>query len=156
MKFLKFLTIFIILTFNIFSEKVNKKIIFKSTLKTWNYRLISSENLKQSKWEIEKFSNCTKSSITIKSIKEVPNWSKAYYRFIITKEEYVNENLALKRFVNLKKFPKHINTKRNPEYLLREGFSFENYVYYISTDVSSFKLKELPKLLRLLKTYIKK
>lgn len=144
------------LFFIIFNLSFSNPFISKIELKKWGYKLIKYEELKQSQWEIENFGICKKEEIKIKSIKELDNWKNVYYRFSIIKEEYENNTLAKNRLEKLKTYPKYINTKMNPDYILRAGFFYKNFVYYISTDVLLFEVKEMPRLLDLLKKNIKK
>lgn len=141
--------------FIVFNISFSNSFISEIELKKWGYDLIKYKELKQSQWEIESFGICKKEEIKIKSIKELSKWKNTYYRFSIIKEEYQNNILAKIRLEKLKTYPKYINTKMNPEYILRAGFYYKNFVYYISTDVLAFETKELPRLLELLEKFIK-
>ena len=130
------------------------QIVDETSLSQWGYKTITSGEKNQTEWESSEFGSATIYSQKIKATKEVSDWPNAYYRFTITKEEYISESKAQKRLKELYKTPSHINTKMHPEYVLRKGFRKGTCVYIISTDVLKFEIEELPRMFDLLEAYI--
>lgn len=129
-------------------------IVDERSLSHWGYKTIASGEKNQTKWEKSKFGSATIYSQKIKATKEVSDWPNAYYRFTITREEYLSDSKAQKRLKKLYKTPPHINTKMHPEYVLRKGFRKGTCVYIVSTDVLKFEIEELPRIFELLEAYI--
>lgn len=131
----------------------SSRIVDERTLSDWGYRIIVFGVMEQTKWEASTFGDATIYLQKIKAIKEVPDWPNTYYRFTLTREEYLSDKKAKKRLRKLHKTPPNINTKKHSEYVLRKGFRKENFVYIISTDVLKFEMEELPRIFDLLEMY---
>jgi|GEM_PF-6513246 len=129
-------------------------IVNEQKLTDWGYRTNAYGDKDLEKWEVSKFGKANISYQKIKSIKEVPGWPNAYYRFIIIKEAYPSNRAASRRLKMLKVIPREMESKQFPEYILRKGFVHNNSVYIVSTDVLKFEIEELPRIFQLLKEYI--
>ena len=129
-------------------------IVNEQTLAEWGYGTKEYGEKAQQEWEVSKFGKANISYQNVKSIKEVPDWPNAYYRFTILKEEYPSDKAASSRLGDLKVIPKGMESKEFSEYILRKGFVESSSVYIISTDVLKFEMEELPRVFQLLKEHI--
>lgn len=132
-------------------------VVADGVLHNWGYKSKSIKSVHQSNWHKQTFGEAVIATQFIKSIKPISKGLRTYYRFTITKETYDSQESADLRIKNLKILrPPNVHTKMNPEYILREGFTLNNKAYIISTDVLSFSVDELPRLILLLKKELQK
>ncbi len=74
----------------------------------------------------------------IKAVEMVPGWKGAYYRFTLRKEVYKNSKDSGARLKNLFYKPPGLNTKMEPESVLKKGFIKDYEGFIVSTDVRKF------------------
>lgn len=129
-------------------------IVDPDTLQQWGYRSADLGVYHQLDWELSQFGQATVTFQKIKAIREIPDWPNAYYRFMLSKEVYRDQQHAEHRVMQLRYTAKGFNTKMHPHYMLRKGVAKGNTVYIVSTDVLKFELEELPRVFTLLKSYL--
>lgn len=71
-----------------------EEIVSASTLTSWGYLRVSSSSVNQSEWHRETFGEAALYRERIKSIDPVEKGSRTFYRFTLTKESYLNEELC--------------------------------------------------------------
>ena len=131
----------------------NKFIVPAEVLSEWGYHSKSTNSQAQTKWEKTTFGEAKIYKQKIKAINQVKDWKDAYYRFTLIYELYNSEKDARNRINKLSHHPAGVNTKQQPEYLLRKGFRIRNSVYIVTTDVYKFEIEELPRIVELFKAY---
>jgi len=131
------------------------KIIPEAEIARWNYKTVQVSKGKQHDWEKLQFGRAKIKTQRIKAKFEVPNWPKAYYRFTISEETYASPEKAKIRLQRLFDTPPDVNTKMEPEFVLRKGIQDGKKVIIISTDVKMFSYKELPKIFEKVEKFLK-
>lgn len=150
---MKTILITLILLFCVACRKPSGFIVDSHQLKSWGYFTKSIEKDIQTDWEKKQFGTARVIKQKIKAAEPTSKNSETYFRFTIRQETYHNANFAQNRIKKMFFRPPGLNTKMNPEYLLRDGFSIGKDAFIISTDVLSFSKTELPMLVKKLKMY---
>lgn len=134
----------------------NIDIVPNSELLKWGYETKGTLKREQSLWEKETFGQAQIYTQKIRSINELKSWKGAHYRFTLAHEVYSLDSFAENRIKNIRLHPPGVNTKMEPEYVLRSAFRVNNGVYLITTDVVKFELEMMSKIESLLKKYVNK
>nr|WP_320012331.1 hypothetical protein [uncultured Desulfobulbus sp.] len=71
-----------------FASQQELQRVSPAELGVWGYRQVGFGTMEQTAWEKKSFGEAVKSFKKIKSNKQVPHWPSAYYRFVLTQEEY--------------------------------------------------------------------
>ena len=117
-----------------------KKSVLEKALVSAGYAIKGKTDPVPSDWEKEQFHLRSKYRVQVKSTKPIPGERGLYFRFTVDIEAYLNEADAQKRLDRIKSTPPGVDSKMEPEYVLREGFQRGNLVYVVSTDVYKFVL----------------
>ncbi|HVF41845.1 MAG TPA: hypothetical protein VM936_02470 [Pyrinomonadaceae bacterium] len=119
----------------------------EATLERLGYAVKSDESAGPSGWESEQFNLLSKRVMRLKSVRQVPDWRAAFYRFTVVEERYADGVRAARRLGRIREEPPGLSPEDDKAFPLRRGFRFREFVYVVSTDVSSFK-PELTRLTR--------
>lgn len=103
------------------------------------YAIKSKTEIDPSEWEKSQYNLQGKKRFAIKSIKPVPKNRGHYFRFLIDEEKYLNQTDAIARLNKLYELPPGVESKAEPNYVLRKGFRQGNLVYIVSTDAVMFE-----------------
>jgi hypothetical protein len=107
-------------------------------IESLGYKIQNHGFAEPSHWEREQFNLLGKNSMQIKSMKALEGEPHTYYRFTISEERYGSEAEARARLRRLFDRPPGLSPESGKAFPLRKGFSHNNAVYVVSTDVSMF------------------
>lgn len=119
---------------------VGRDTALEKKLASLGYRITFRNNPVPTDWQKNEFDLQSQRIYAVKSLKPVRGERNLYYRFSVAVETYKNESDAEKRMAFITKTPPGVDSKMQPEYVLREGFRRGRLVYTVSTDVYKFYL----------------
>lgn len=120
--------------------------IERDVLTAWGYKETGSGTRPQRDWEKERFGRAAIRHQAIKSLAEVPDMPRTYFRFTIVEERYQTAAEAERRATDLTFTPAGLDSKMEPGLILRKGFAKDSKVYFIETDAIRFDM-EIPAVL---------
>ena len=129
-------------------------IFAESVIESWGYRTVGSGSGEPGEWEIRHFGPARIRFQSIKGLKELRDWKRAYYRFRIVEEIYGTPEEAKRRIERINDTPPGLDTKMNPHWILCDGVAVGKVAYVVSSDSLKFEMEALPSVMKLLKSEV--